>query len=184
MSEAPWDAVVIGGGIAGLAAAERLGAGGLRACVVEREPVVFTHASGHNAAIFRAACPSPVDVRLAVRSAELLDELLGGRAAWLSGTGALYVAAQEEPIEALRTAALAEGVEVERVAERFVAERAPAAAAFLGSALWAPGDGVLDGHAISGALERRIREAKGRVRTGAAVERLAVAAGRVEGVEL
>jgi len=184
MSKERWDAVVIGGGIAGLAAAERLGAGGLRACVVEREPVVFTHASGHNAAIFRAACASPADVRLALRSAALLDELLGGRAAWLSGTGALYVAAEEEPIEALRAAAAAEGLLVERVGERFVAERAPAAAAFAGSALWAPGDGVLDGHAISRMLERRIREAEGRVRTGAAVERIAVAGGSVEGVEL
>ena len=52
MRSARWDAVVMGGGIAGLAAAERLGAGGLRACVVEREPVPFAHASGHNASIF------------------------------------------------------------------------------------------------------------------------------------
>src|SRR6516225_4191551 len=84
--------VVVGGGIAGLSAAwAALGAGTGRVLLLEREGVPCAHSSGRNAAIFRHLTATPGDLDLALRSRELLGELLGSEEAWLRRTGSWLV---------------------------------------------------------------------------------------------
>ena len=72
-----FDVVIVGAGIAGLAAAWQLARRGRSVCLVEREPLCAVHASGNNAAIFRSFDADSVTPRLALRSRELMNELKG-----------------------------------------------------------------------------------------------------------
>lgn len=178
------DALVIGGGVAGLAAAWQLSRVGIRALVLEREALPCTHSSGRNAAIFRHAEPVVELCRLASRSRALLDELTGSEA-WLDVTGALYVAPVEEPIAALERCARVAGVVVERLGREQLAAREPALrdgdAAF---GLSSPADGVIDLHVVTQALLRAARAGGAEVRCGAVVERVLLEGGRARGVVL
>ncbi|MFZ9889183.1 MAG: NAD(P)/FAD-dependent oxidoreductase [Myxococcota bacterium] len=176
--------IIIGGGIAGLAAGWQLARRGVEVVVVERESLTCSHSSGRNAAIFRHAEPIPSLGRLALRSRTLLDELLGGNA-WLTRRGALYVAPVEEPVASLALVCKAAGVSVSRVDGDALIARQPAlrdGSACFG--LLSPEDGVMDVHAITDAL-RRAGTALGVVtKTGAGVANICCADGRVVGVRL
>ncbi len=84
--------VVLGAGIAGLSTAHALCRRGADVVVLEREPYVFSHSSGRNAAIYRPVEQSPGVAQLAQLSARRLDELAGSRQGWLSECGLLLVA--------------------------------------------------------------------------------------------
>ncbi|MBI3203884.1 MAG: FAD-binding oxidoreductase [Myxococcales bacterium] len=177
--------VVIGGGIAGLAAAWGLCRAKVGAVtLLEREPQLFAHSSGKNAAIYRCVESPRVVAELGVQSAGLLDQLLGDRAAWLNQDGLLLSARVRDPLVPLAQVSTEVGIEHEWLDQTELLRRAPAiAGGHATAALWVPGGGVLDNHAISTALSREIRAGGGRIELGHDAARVRVDAGRVVGVE-
>lgn len=167
------DVIVIGGGIAGLATAWHLALRGARPCLLEREPLLAAHSSGRNAAVFRQIDGELTAARLAQRTRQLLGELGPGL---LSPTGAIYVG----EVGKLAIAAAEAGVGCEQLDAVTLRQRVPLLEG--GDApggLFFPGDGVLDLHALVGALSRGAN-----VRTRTAVRSLKVHAGKLEGVIL
>ncbi|MCA9592440.1 MAG: FAD-binding oxidoreductase [Myxococcales bacterium] len=177
--------VVLGAGIAGLSTAHALCARGAEVVVLEREPYVFSHSSGRNAAIYRPVEDSTGIAELARVSARHLDALAGTRDRWLDQRGLLLVAADAAPIHALERVAERDGVNVQRLDVTELHTRAPAlAGGHVRDGLWVPDGGVLDPHAIGSLLASAIRDAGGRILLGADVGRVLMEGGRVAGVVL
>lgn len=179
------DVAIIGGGIAGLAVAwslVRMRAGSV--ALLEREPLFASHSSGRNAAIFRVLDPSAGVPELALRSGELLDELLP-RGAWLRETGALLVARSAPPLEPLLAIARAQGVRHVVLEGPELSELSPPLAHGTATAgIHIPGDGVMDIHAIAFELAQAARRGGARLHAGAPAEAVEVRAGRAVGVRL
>jgi glycine/D-amino acid oxidase-like deaminating enzyme len=178
--------VIVGGGIAGLAAGFGLVRAGIRdITLLEREEQLFAHSSGRNAAIYRPAeKPLPVAL-LAARSAELLDELTGSRAAWLAENGVLLTSPDPAPLEVLGAICLEARIAHERLDHTELVRRAPiveSGHARIG--LWLPEAGVLDIHAIEIALARELRARGGTIELAAPVRRLVREGDRITAVEL
>ncbi len=179
------DVVIIGGGIAGLSVAWSLTRAGVRGVALfEREPLFATHSSGRNAAIFRLLDRSTGVPALALRSRELLDELMGGRA-WLRETGAILSARSMGALAPLIEVARAHGI-AHSVVERPELGRycAPLAMGSATVGIHVPGDGVLDIHAMISALSEAARRGGARLQTGAVVELIERRGGRAVGVRL
>ncbi len=179
------DVVVIGGGIAGLSVAwslSRSRAGAV--ALVEREALFASHSSGRNAAIFRVLDLSAGVPALALRSRELIDELLP-RGAWLRETGQLLVARSARSLEPLLAVARANGVQ-HAVLERpeLVRRSPPLAGGTAAVGIHIPGDGVMDIHAITSGLAEAARRSGARLLLSAPAEAVEVRGGRVAGVRL
>lgn len=179
------DVAVIGGGIAGLSVAWSLArsrAGTV--ALLEREPLFASHSSGRNAAIFRVLDPSAGVPALALRSRELIDELLPRRA-WLRETGALLVARSAPSLEPLLDIARAHGVP-HAVLEGTELARlsAPLGGGTASVGVHVPGDGVMDIHAITTELAHAARRAGARLQAGVPAEAIEVRGGRAVGVRL
>ena len=177
---------VVGGGIAGLAASYQLMRAGVRTVVVyEREPAVFTHSSGRNAAIFR-----PLDIdgavsSLVARSGELLDELMGMRSRWLYAMPLLLLAEQARTLEPLLATAESLAVEVSVLESEQLLWRAPLLkGGAVKYALEIPGAGVLNTHAIAMQLSCALRALGGVLRVRSRVVRVEQTNGRVTSVAL
>jgi len=176
--------VVVGGGVAGLAAAWRLARAGARPIVLERESMLCTHSSGRNAAIFRHAEPLEELCRLALQSRALTDELFGDTS-WLERRGALYVSDDARAIDLLEASARLAGVSCSRHRDDELPKMAPALAG--GSArfgLLSPDDGVIDIHRLTQQLAAAARTLGAEIRCSSPVARLTRAGDRVSGVEL
>ncbi|MDW8361494.1 MAG: FAD-dependent oxidoreductase, partial [Myxococcales bacterium] len=100
------DVLVVGAGYAGLCASWRLGLRGLRVLCVEAEPMVATHASARNAAIWLPFDDEASTGPLGRASESLLDALCG-RPAWLRPRRALVTASDEAHLEPRLAAARA-----------------------------------------------------------------------------
>lgn len=178
--------VIVGGGIAGLAAGFGLLRAGIRdITLLEREEQLFAHSSGRNAAIYRPAEKPLAVALLAVRSAELLDELTGSRGAWLTEDGVLLTSPDPAPLEVLAEISSQAKIAFERLDHSELVKRAPVVRdGHARSALWLPGSGVLDIHVIEIALGRVIRSAGGKIEVRAPVRRVTLTGDRATGVEL
>ncbi len=175
--------VVIGGGIAGLAAAWQLGVHGVRSIVLEAEPLLATHASARNAAIYLPLEHSVPAIWLAARSRAMLDERLGPL--WLSRDGVALVARDGGALAELQHAAVAHGVAHERWTASVLAQRVPLlASGDAKHALFLPDGGVMDTAAMLRALEQWARSATAQIRTSTRVASLVVRDGSVRGVRL
>jgi D-arginine dehydrogenase len=178
--------IVLGGGIAGLAAAWALARrDAFEVTLFEREPQLFAHSSGKNAAIYRAVERQLPVAKLAVETASLLDRELGSRAAWLREDGLLLVAHERASLEDLAKIADAAGIDYEWIDRAALATRAPVIRD--GNAQWAlavPGGGVLDAHAISTGLSKSVRAHGGSIVLARPARRVLVEGGRAVGVEL
>ena len=176
------DVVVVGGGIAGLAAAVAL-AQTRRVVLCEAEPLLCAHASGRNAAIYRPLERDTTTATLArasfARLAELTDEPC------LRRTGVVLVSRAREVTEAWLSHGREQSVACERLDGAGLVGHAPALAGGDASfgVLLADG-GVLDVHAMALALSGAARARSVQLRTGVGVEQVRVAAGRVTGVAL
>lgn len=155
------DVVVVGAGIAGLATAWGLARRGATVTVVEREPVAFSGASGHNAGIFRPVEEDVVLSCLSRRHAALADELVGGRHGWLDARG-LLVRARDEVLRRRR-----------RLARRLGWRAVEHAGGLL-----FPEAGVVDGHALAMALQAALRRHRVTLRFESAVTSMARVRGR------
>jgi glycine/D-amino acid oxidase-like deaminating enzyme len=177
------DALIIGGGIAGLTTALVLAQRGQRVRLLERERQLASQASGNNAAIFR---PLEHDVQSAVlprRSRQLLDDWLGP--GLLDASGLLLVSDHPAEVHALSALAQLAGVAHELLDQPQLRELAPS---LLGGeaqhGLWLREGGVLDVPALTAALADRARACGAELDTGVAVRALDVQRGRIAGVLL
>lgn len=177
--------VVLGGGIAGLATTCALARTGARVLLIEREATLCAHSSGRNAAIFRTLDASPGGLAFAVRSAELFDQLLGGRQGWLRQTGVLYVSRGAEPLAQLVALAVAHRLPHELLEREALLK---AASSLEGGevthGLRCPMEGVMDIHAIQQALIWAVRQAGAVVRCSCPAVRVLRDHQAVTGVEL
>lgn len=176
--------VVIGGGVAGLATAWQLAELGLDdILLLEAEPLLATHASGRNAAIFLPLEESLSAVWLAARSRDLLDARLG--TSWLSAQGVTLVASEEDALDELRFTARRLGV----FHERRVARSLHAAVPLLseGAArhgLHLPLGGVMDTHYVLTSLARFAQRRGVRIERNVRVTHIETKKSRVTGVSL
>jgi len=169
--------VIVGGGIAGLATAWWLGQAGDRDVVLlEREDALGLHSSGRNAAILRTAIPAPVNRALAAETREFLARPPAGFAPGplLDACGLVIVTGEDgagaagEPCRELSAAA--------GLAPHFVPGP--------GRALHLPREGRIDIALLMDSLARGASARGVELRTGAAVDELLAAGGRVRGVRL
>ena len=175
--------VVIGGGIAGLSAAWCLALDKLASVVVlEREPLLCSHASGHNAAIFRPLEADAELSSLAVESRKLFDVL--SRATLVDARGLLLLHSAADQLGATLESARRLGVDCELLGPERVVERLPGLtldASYFG--LHSRLGGVIDIHELSKTLSAAVRSLGVEVRTGTIVERVLASSGRVVAVQ-
>jgi D-arginine dehydrogenase len=177
------DAIIIGGGIAGMSLAWRLGCLGLRTLVLEQEPVVASHSSGRNAAIWLPVDDDPTSPPLARRSAALLDELTQG--AWLEPHGGILVAHHPAALDAPSRGAARAGCTTQRIGPDGAAAILPVlAGGAFHDALWVNEAGTLDIHGMTSAVAAAARSRGATIRARAAVERITRIRDRVTGCRL
>lgn len=177
-----FDVVVIGGGVAGLSVAATL-AGRARVLLLEREALLASHASGHNAAIYRPLEDDTTSSWLAQRSLELLTHWLP--APVLARTALLLVSADPERTRALAARAAQQAVSQTWLDHDAMREAEPCLhGGEARSGLWLPDGGVLDIHALTSGLAQRARQRGAELRTSAGVQHIEVAHGAVSTVVL
>jgi D-arginine dehydrogenase len=176
--------VVIGGGIAGLATVWQLSLMGIRdVLLLEAEPLLASHASARNAAIFLPLEDNLNAIWLATRSRDLLDAQLG--TSWLSAQGVALVAGYTEPLDELRYAARKYGVFHERWSALQIENRLPIlAAGDVHHAMFLPLGGVIDVHRVLGSLTRWAKQLGAHIVHNARVANVEVRQGRVTSVVL
>jgi glycine oxidase len=167
------DLVVVGGGLIGLAVADRAARAGMRVTLLERDRL------GAGASRHAAGMLAPVS-EAEIGHADLLEDGLEAAAAWpafarelgveLHTAGTLLVARDGDEAAALeRELVFRErlGLPVERLLPSRARRLEPALAPGIRLALAVPGDHAVDPRAVLAALERRAREAGVDIRTGA-----------------
>src|SRR6476620_1792627 len=173
------DLLVIGGGILGLATAREMlmRRPGLRVLVVEREPELAAHQTGHNSGVVHAGLyytPGSLKARLCREGKVALEAYCAERGIEVQRVGKLVVAltADELPrFEALEAKARENGVEgLESVGPERIRELEPHAQGIRG--LWSPGTGIVDFRAVANAYAQDVRAAGGTIETGRAVTAL------------
>lgn len=167
-----FDIVVVGGGLVGLATAYRLLhlRSGLRLAVVEKEPALASHQSGHNSGVLHAGLyypPGSLKARLCQEGKAEVERFAEEHDIPFRRCGKLVVAvdAAELPrLDALEARGRANGVPgLERVTADRVRELEPHAAAVAG--LWSPTSGVIDFRHVALALADEVRGRGGAILT-------------------
>src|SRR6185295_3071641 len=167
------DILVIGGGILGLATAREMlmRRPGLRVLVVEREPELAAHQTGHNSGVVHAGLyytPGSLKARLCREGKVALEAYCGERGIEVQRVGKLVVALGEDELprfEALEAKARANGVEgLETVGPERIRELEPHAAGIRG--LWSPGTGIVDFRRIALAMADDLRAQGVEILTG------------------
>ena len=180
------DIVVVGAGIIGLAVAREL----LKrqpdrtVTVLEREPVMGFHQTGHNSGVLHAGiyyAPGSLKARLCTEGAPALLEYCQERGVPARQDGKLIVALseQERPrLDELERRGRANGVPgLRRLRPEEIAEVEPHVRGV--DALHSPATAVVDFRAVAEAFASDVREAGGEVVTSCGVESAGVDAGRI-----
>jgi (S)-2-hydroxyglutarate dehydrogenase len=159
------DVVVVGGGILGLACAWELSERhpDLRLAVLEREPALAAHQTGHNSGVIHAGVyypPGSLKARLCVDGARRLERFCDERGIPFSRAGKLIVASERGELDRLRTIeerGRASGVPGLRWLDGDrIAEIEPNAVGV--AALHSPRTGIVDYVAVCEALAAVLRE--------------------------
>ncbi|MFQ3169861.1 MAG: L-2-hydroxyglutarate oxidase [Limisphaerales bacterium] len=173
------DTLVIGGGIVGLATAWRLQTAqpGNRVCLLEKEPEVGSHQSGHNSGVLHCGLyykPGSTKAILAVQGIRQMVEFCEEANIAHEVCGKLVVACDDAELARLhkleergRQNGLA-GIEF--LGREAMLEREPNVGGI--AALRVPQEGIVDYPAVCLELKRRIIANGGDVQTGARVTRL------------
>jgi L-2-hydroxyglutarate oxidase LhgO len=177
------DVIVIGAGLVGLATATALLAErpGLRIAVLEKEPAVGTHQSGHNSGVIHAGLyyqPGSLKARFCTAGRLAMMEFAQSHQIPYRQTGKLVVATRQSELP--RLAGLAErgranGLAVREIGATEIAELEPSVRGI--RALHIPESGVIDYRLVAAAYAKTVRKGGGQVLCGAGVRGLARAHG-------
>jgi L-2-hydroxyglutarate oxidase len=172
------DVLIVGGGIVGLATALELQAGGRRVVVLEAEPRIAAHQTGHNSGVIHSGLyykPGSLKARLCVEGREALLQLCAedGVAHQLCGKLVVATAPEELPrLDELERRGAANGLRgARRLGPEEIARFEPAAVGV--AALHVEETGIVDFGEVAAAYARRIEAAGGEVRRGSAFVGLA-----------
>jgi L-2-hydroxyglutarate oxidase len=172
-------AIVVGGGIVGLAVAERLGSvdPGLDVLVLEKEPRVALHQTGRNSGVIHSGLyykPGSKKAQNCRAGKALLEEFCRVEDVPFERCGKVVVATREDELPALaelERRGRANGVDLERIGPERLRELEPHAAGI--AALHVPESGIVDYTAVCERLAARIEARGGKVATGVRVLGLA-----------
>ena len=168
------DIAVIGGGIVGLATALALTeeSPGLRLCLLEKEPRLADHQTGHNSGVIHSGiyyAPGSRKARLCVEGARRLVEFCGENGVTVRRTGKVIVAVTGEELPRLDTLyerGTANGVAgLERIGPERLMELEPHARGL--KALHSPGTSSVDFREVAAAMAKRLGQHGVAVRTDA-----------------
>lgn len=169
-------AVVVGGGIVGLATARALALRGDEVTVLEKEPALATHQTGRNSGVIHSGVyypPGSVKARLAVRGAASMTAYATARGVLVETTGKLVVASSPGELPGLRRLAeraTANGVPAHLLSSTEAADYEPHVRCV--GALRVETTGIVDYHGVCRALTADLGAAGGVVRLSTAVERV------------
>jgi L-2-hydroxyglutarate oxidase LhgO len=174
MTGAQPDVIIIGAGIVGLATGLRLTALGARVALVEKEPAVAAHQTGHNSGVIHTGIyyrPGSLKARLCVEGRRSMLAFCAEEEIPTLMAGKVVVATRADELAALdelHRRATANGVEgVQRISPDELKAVEPEAVGV--AALHVPGAGVVDFKKVAAAMRRRIESAGGTVTTDARV---------------
>lgn len=162
------DAVVIGAGVVGLAAARALALRGREVVVLESAETIGSGTSSRNSEVIHAGIYYPagsLKARLCVAGKLALYRYCAERGIQHRNCGKLIVAtdpAQVEKLEAIRLKAVANGVEDLRPTPR-AAALAMEPALDCVAALWSPSSGIIDSHALMLAYQGELEDRGGAI---------------------
>ncbi len=176
MNSPSFDIAVVGGGIIGLATARQLVGDfpNLRVAVLEKEPGVAAHQTGHNSGVIHAGIyysPGSQKANFCSTGGAMLRAYCDERGIPYEMCGKVIVAADESEIPRLEelhrrgTANGAEGLEV--VGRERLLELEPHAAGV--KAIFSPNTGIIDFSAVSRSYASDLVAAGGELMTGAAL---------------
>jgi L-2-hydroxyglutarate oxidase len=184
MSSTPsYDVVVIGGGIVGLATAHAVVRSGRSVAVLEREPALAAHQTGHNSNVIHSGlyyAPGGLKARLAVAGCAETVAFCREHDLPHKVTGKLVVATEAEELP--RMAELvrrgrANGVEAHELDPAGMREHEPHVRGL--AALWVPSTGICDYRAVAQKLGELVAAAGGEVHLNRAVSWIDRRPGRV-----
>jgi L-2-hydroxyglutarate oxidase len=178
-----FDVVVVGGGIVGLATAHAVVRTGRTVAVIEREPRLASHQTGHNSNVIHSGlyyAPGGLKARLAPAGCAETVAFCREHDLPYTVSGKLVVAT--EPGELPRMAELerrghANGVESHRLDARGMREHEPHVRGI--AALWVPSTGICDYRAIAEKLGELITSSGGQILLGRTVRRAVRRTGEV-----
>jgi (S)-2-hydroxyglutarate dehydrogenase len=174
-----FDVVVVGGGILGLATARAIAEARpeLRIAILEKEPELATHQTGHNSGVLHAGlyyAPGSLKARLCREGKALIEAFAETHAIPFERCGKLVVALDESEMArfaSLKERAVANGVPgLEEVGPERIREIEPAAAGIRG--LWSPETGIIDFRHVALAIAEDLRAGGTEILTGRTVSRL------------
>ncbi len=181
-----YDVAVVGAGILGLATALELlrRRPGLRLAVVEKEPEIATHQTGHNSGVIHSGlyyAPGSLKARLCRSGKSLLEQFATDHHIAVDRCGKLVVATDSEEIPALeelhRRGEANAVPELQMLGPAGLRDIEPHASGV--QALWSPSTSIIDFRAVAGAMADDIREAGGHIRLNTEVDRVQRRPGRV-----
>lgn len=172
MAQRAYDIVVVGGGIVGLATARDLlkRRPGLRLALLEKEPEIGQHQTGHNSGVIHAGvyyAPGSLKAKLCAEGRQKAYEYCEEKGIRFDKCGKLIVAIDESELprlEELYRRATANGVPgIELVGPERIRELEPHAAGIKG--LWSPETGIVNWLEVAHAYADDVRQAGGEILT-------------------
>jgi L-2-hydroxyglutarate oxidase LhgO len=168
--------VVVGAGIVGLATARALTESGWRVSVIDKEPEVGRHQSGHNSGVVHAGLyyrPDSAKAQFCREGRVELEAYCAARALPIERCGKVVVATSVSELDGLRelrTRGQANGLAIEWLDRRGLADHEPFADGV--AALFVAATGVVDFPAVCRSLRDELLGAGARIQLGATVTRI------------
>ncbi len=171
------DVAIVGGGIVGLATARALARSGHSVVVVEKEPDVGLHQTGHNSGVIHSGLyyrPGSLKADFCVRGRRMLLDFCDAEGVDVRRSGKVVVASdvgQFDALEDLRRRGIANGLRgLRRLTPGALQEVEPHVVGV--GALHVPEAAVVDYGSVARRIADRLRDSDGRIVTDAPVDRV------------